>query len=613
MCWDRFVKHQVGLDRSSCVVRRRASRATCPPLRAATRRRAPTVRRENDVGDLRHSSCCTAGRVTSHEGYLSFASFSRGCQCRRPVGPVKGGKILCPLPRDRRTLRAARLPAPGPLSGQSIFAVPAARRRPLTAPSIRSVRRLRVKATASQGPGPGATEGARAMNETTITMAGNLVADPELRYTPAGAAVVNFRIASTERFKGEGGWQDGDTLFMTVTAWRGLAENVAESARKGTRVIVTGRLRQRTYETREGEKADGLRAGRHRRWDLAAADHGQAGQGRAPERRQRWRARASLHQVRRAARPLRPERAALLHAGQGHGRTPVLIQTYPQEPASLPRRRAPPRRPTCKLPLPGRSSPHDAFEPRTGIKDDQRPVPRSLRRWAQVAMLSIHAGYDISYLTDAVGTGGADYYLCAAGQHGEPPGFWMGKGAAALGLSGEVDAKVMRALYHHDIAPDGSPLEIAGRPGELSSGSGRRWTTGSRPRWPRRSPSWARSRPSGRSARSGSWCGPEQRNCVPFFDLTSALEKSVSVTHASFLAAAKQAREAGDQAEAARCEAKAEADHRGAAGRRADGGAPGRGAGRLRPDRPPRRRAGPVAGRGGPDRDRVRPAHQPRR
>jgi single-strand DNA-binding protein len=92
------------------------------------------------------------------------------------------------------------------------------------------------------------------MNETTITMAGNLVADPELRYTPSAAAVVNFRIASTERFKGEGGWQDGDTLFMTVTAWRGLAENVAESTSKGTRVIVTGRLKQRTYETREGEK-----------------------------------------------------------------------------------------------------------------------------------------------------------------------------------------------------------------------------------------------------------------------------------------------------------------------------------------------------------------------
>jgi single-strand DNA-binding protein len=93
------------------------------------------------------------------------------------------------------------------------------------------------------------------MNKTSLTMAGNLVADPELRYTPSGVAVVNFRIASTERFKGEGGWQDGDTLFMTVTAWRGLAENVAESAAKGVRVIVTGRLKQRSYDTRDGGRA----------------------------------------------------------------------------------------------------------------------------------------------------------------------------------------------------------------------------------------------------------------------------------------------------------------------------------------------------------------------
>jgi single-strand DNA-binding protein len=93
------------------------------------------------------------------------------------------------------------------------------------------------------------------MNETSLTMAGNLVADPELRYTPTGAAVVNFRIVSNERFKGEGGWQDGDTLFMTVTAWRGLAENVAESAAKGVRVIVTGRLKQRSFEAREGGRA----------------------------------------------------------------------------------------------------------------------------------------------------------------------------------------------------------------------------------------------------------------------------------------------------------------------------------------------------------------------
>ena len=115
---------------------------------------------------------------------------------------------------------------------------------------------------------------------------------------------------------------------MTVTAWRGLAENVAESARKGDpgdrdrAAASSGPMRPA-----RATGADGLRAGRHRRRDLAAADHGQAGQGRAPGRRQRWRARAGLHQVRRAARPLRPERAALLRAGQGHGRTPVLTQT----------------------------------------------------------------------------------------------------------------------------------------------------------------------------------------------------------------------------------------------------------------------------------------------
>ena len=85
-------------------------------------------------------------------------------------------------------------------------------------------------------------------------MAGNLVADPELRYIPAAVAVVNFRIASTGRYKGENGWQDGDTAYMSCTAWRGLAENVAESARPGDRVIVTGRIKQRTYEIREGEK-----------------------------------------------------------------------------------------------------------------------------------------------------------------------------------------------------------------------------------------------------------------------------------------------------------------------------------------------------------------------
>lgn len=92
------------------------------------------------------------------------------------------------------------------------------------------------------------------MNETAITLAGNLVADPELRYTPSGQPVVNFRVAATERFKDNDGWKDGATLFLTVNAWRQLAENVAESCGRGDRVIVTGRVRQRSYETREGQK-----------------------------------------------------------------------------------------------------------------------------------------------------------------------------------------------------------------------------------------------------------------------------------------------------------------------------------------------------------------------
>jgi single-strand DNA-binding protein len=90
------------------------------------------------------------------------------------------------------------------------------------------------------------------MNETAITLSGNLVAGPELRYTPSGVPVANFRVASTERFKGPDGWQDGATLFLTVNAWRDLAEHVAESLSKGDRVIVTGRIRQRTYENKEG-------------------------------------------------------------------------------------------------------------------------------------------------------------------------------------------------------------------------------------------------------------------------------------------------------------------------------------------------------------------------
>ncbi|HEY8533357.1 MAG TPA: single-stranded DNA-binding protein [Micromonospora sp.] len=92
--------------------------------------------------------------------------------------------------------------------------------------------------------------------ETTITVIGNLTDDPELRFTPSGAAVARFRVASTPRYldRATGEWKDGEPLFLNCTVWRQAAENVAESLQRGTRVIVAGRLRQRTYETREGEK-----------------------------------------------------------------------------------------------------------------------------------------------------------------------------------------------------------------------------------------------------------------------------------------------------------------------------------------------------------------------
>ena len=94
-----------------------------------------------------------------------------------------------------------------------------------------------------------------AQNETPITVVGNLVADPELRFIPSGAAVANFRIASTPRtFNRETNqWEDGEALFLTCNCWRQMAENVAESLTKGMRVIVNGRLKQRSYQTREGE------------------------------------------------------------------------------------------------------------------------------------------------------------------------------------------------------------------------------------------------------------------------------------------------------------------------------------------------------------------------
>ncbi len=95
-----------------------------------------------------------------------------------------------------------------------------------------------------------------AAGDTQITVIGNLVDDPQLRYTPTGQAVANFRVASTPRYmdRQTNEWKDGDSLFLSCNVWRQAAENVAESLQRGMRVIVSGRLRQRSYETKEGEK-----------------------------------------------------------------------------------------------------------------------------------------------------------------------------------------------------------------------------------------------------------------------------------------------------------------------------------------------------------------------
>ena len=93
-------------------------------------------------------------------------------------------------------------------------------------------------------------------NETIITVIGNLTADPELRFTPSGAAVANFTIASTPRTfdRNTNEWKDGDALFLRCNLWREAAENVADSLTKGTRVIASGRLKQRSYDDRDGQR-----------------------------------------------------------------------------------------------------------------------------------------------------------------------------------------------------------------------------------------------------------------------------------------------------------------------------------------------------------------------
>ncbi|GAA0916712.1 single-stranded DNA-binding protein [Nonomuraea longicatena] len=95
-----------------------------------------------------------------------------------------------------------------------------------------------------------------AAGDTVITIVGNLVDDPELRFTPTGQAVARFRVASTPRFmdRQTNEWKDGESLFLTCNVWRQAAENAAESLQRGMRVIVQGRLKQRSYETKEGEK-----------------------------------------------------------------------------------------------------------------------------------------------------------------------------------------------------------------------------------------------------------------------------------------------------------------------------------------------------------------------
>jgi single-strand DNA-binding protein len=95
-----------------------------------------------------------------------------------------------------------------------------------------------------------------AAGDIVVTVVGNLTNDPELRFTPSGAAVASFTVASSSRYldKTTNEWKDGDPVYMRCSVWRQYAENVAESLQKGTRVIAQGRLKQRSYETREGEK-----------------------------------------------------------------------------------------------------------------------------------------------------------------------------------------------------------------------------------------------------------------------------------------------------------------------------------------------------------------------
>ena len=165
-------------------------------------------------------------------------------------------------------------------------------------------------------------------------------------------------------------------------------------------------------------------------------------------------------------------------------------------------------------------------------------------------MLSLHTGYDTAYLTDAVGNGTAatDYYTAAAG---EPPGYWQGAGARALGLAGQVDAEVMRRLYHEDVGPDGQVLIRRQQPGKYPAAGGSLYKR-------------IDAAIAAQVAALGRFATPEEiraiqlkerakfRSRVPFYDYTYSAPKSVSVLWASLLAAAAEAEAAGDEAEAER-------------------------------------------------------------
>jgi conjugative relaxase-like TrwC/TraI family protein len=193
----------------------------------------------------------------------------------------------------------------------------------------------------------------------------------------------------------------------------------------------------------------------------------------------------------------------------------------------------------------------------SAARREGKPAPRAAHGEGGTLVLSLHTGYDVAYLTDAVGGGQApsDYY---AGAEGEPPGYWQGAGAAALGLAGQVDAGVMRALYHEDVGPDGEVLARRQRPGNYAAAAGSLHQ--------RIEAEVAR-----QVAERGVFIQPEEireirlkerakfRNRVPFYDYTFSAPKSVSVLWASLLQAAAEAGAEGREADAERLAEQAEA------------------------------------------------------